>query len=80
VGLAVVYLIRGVFCFDLEGVELVVGGGRGEGEAVFVADQLGDFGVGAIEFGRVVGEIDAAAGGSGKLLQGLICLTKALVD
>jgi len=38
VGLAVVYLIRGNFCFDLEGVELAVGGGRGEGEAVFVAD------------------------------------------
>ena len=38
VGLAVVYLIRGVFCFDFEGVELAVGGGRGEGQAVFVAD------------------------------------------
>ena len=38
VGLAVVYLIRGIFCFDCEGVKLAVGGGRGEGETVFVAD------------------------------------------
>jgi hypothetical protein len=60
--LAVVYLIGGVFYFDLEVVELAVGGGRGEGEAVFVADQLGDFGVGAGEVVGIGWEIDAAAG------------------
>jgi hypothetical protein len=38
VGLAVVYLIRGVVGFDLEVVELAVWGGWGEGEAVLVAD------------------------------------------
>ena len=31
VGLTVVYLIPGVFCFDFEGVELAVEGGRDEG-------------------------------------------------
>jgi hypothetical protein len=36
--LAVVYFRRGVFRFYLEGVELAVGGGWGEGEAVFVAN------------------------------------------
>jgi hypothetical protein len=36
--LAVVYLICGTFYFDLESVELVVGGWWGEGKAVFVAD------------------------------------------
>ena len=38
VGLAVVHLIRGVFHFDFEGMGLAVGGRRGEGDAVFVAD------------------------------------------
>jgi len=38
VGLAVIYLIRGVSCFDFKGVELAVGGGWGKGQAVFVAD------------------------------------------
>ena len=45
-----------------------------------MADQLGDFGVGAIELGGVLGEIDAAAGGCRKLPQGFICFAKALVD
>ena len=72
VGLAVVYLVRGVFCLDLEGVELSVFGERCEGEAVFVADQLGDFGIGASEFLRILRKINAAAGGMGELLQPLI--------
>ena len=38
VGLPVVYLKRGAFYFDLERVELVVGGWWDEGKAVFVAD------------------------------------------
>jgi len=60
--LAVVYLIRGVLYFYLEGMELVVLRGRGEGQAVFVADELGDFVVSAVEFFGGGGEIDAAAG------------------
>jgi len=36
--------------------------------------------VSAIELGGVFGEIDAAAGGCGELLQGFICFAKALVD
>ena len=60
--MAVVYLIRGVLYFYLEGVELAVLRGRCEGQAVFVADELGDFVVGADEFFGGGGEIDAAAG------------------
>jgi len=50
---------------DFEGVDFAVGGGGGEGEAVFVADELGDLGVddGVVLGG--VGEEDAAAGGVG---------------
>ncbi len=38
VGLAVVYLIRGVLSLYFESVELAVLRGRGEGQAVLVAD------------------------------------------
>jgi hypothetical protein len=33
-----VYMIRGILDLDSEMVELAVGGGWGEGDAVFVAD------------------------------------------
>src|ERR1700752_134226 len=80
VGLAVVHLVRGVSYSDFEGVELGVGGGRGEGEAVFVANELGDFGVGAGEIVGVGGEIDAGAGEGGEFAQGLVGFGEAFYD
>ncbi len=80
VGLAVVYLVPGVFCLDLEGVELPVCGRWCEGDAVFVADKLGDFSVGASEFLRILREINAATCGMGELLQPLIGFPENLLD
>ncbi len=50
---------------DFDGVDFAVVDGWGEGEAVFVADELGDLGVDGGVVLRVSGEEDAAAGGVG---------------
>jgi hypothetical protein len=74
VGLAVVYEVRRGFYFYCESVELAVQGCWGEGEAVFVGDEICDFVVGAHEIRGVFGEIDAAAGGFGEFVERLVGL------
>jgi len=50
---------------DFDGVDFAVVLGRGEGQAVFVADELGDLGVhGGLVLG-IAGEVHLAAGGVG---------------
>ncbi|PYT60984.1 MAG: hypothetical protein DMG46_05720 [Acidobacteria bacterium] len=49
--------------FDLNRVKLAVTGRRTEGDAVFVADELGDFGVRAIEFLLILRKVNVPAAG-----------------
>ena len=67
-----VYAVGRGFYFYVESVELAVQRCWGEGEAVFVGDEICDFVVGAHEIRGVFREIDAAAGGLGEFVKGLV--------
>src|SRR5260370_27876612 len=64
----------------LNRVHLAVFHRRTERDAVFVADKLCDFGVGAIEFLLILGKIDAPAARHREFAQRFIGLSKALLD
>src|SRR5260370_34283639 len=64
----------------LNRVHLAVFGGRTERYAVFVADQLRDFRIRAIEFLLILREIYAPARCHREFLQSLIGLRKTLLD
>ena len=63
---------------DFEGVDFAVILGWSEGEAVFVADELGDLGVHRCVILSVVGEVDLAAGGVGEGAQQTIGFVETL--
>src|SRR5258708_8868660 len=61
VGLPMIHTVPQAVHLHLNRVNLAVFHRRAERDAVFAADKLCDFGVGAIEFLLILGEIDAPA-------------------
>src|SRR5712692_2787779 len=80
IGLAMIHTASQALHLDLNRVNLAVFGGRCECQAVFMTDELRDFGVCAIEFLLISGEINAPACCQREFVQRSIGLSKAFLD
>src|SRR5229473_3409108 len=80
IGLAMIHTAPQARHCDFNRVHQAVFGGRTECDAVFVADQLRDLGIRAIEFLLILREIYAPARCHREFLQRLIGLRKTLLD